>query len=130
MSISGKSNSILTEGIVLAGLSAYAYLLAFFYEFGYCSHFKLPANLISPNLSTLLVVALVVGGTLLPAFNYIGFTLPLFRAAKDPTRRPYRDLYAFAATLSVAGIILGAIYGISILGIAIYGGVSIAIGNL
>lgn len=118
--------SLLTEGVVLAACSAYIYFITFVYEYGYCSYFSIPASLIAPNASTFLVAAFALGVTILPALNFLAFTAPLFKAARDPERRPYRDVYAYTAILSVTGILLAAIYGVTLKGAVLYVGSSLA----
>ena len=119
------TRSLLTEGVLLAVASAYVYFITFVYEYGFCSYFDIPASLIAPNVSTFLVTAVALGVTLLPALQFLAFTTPLFKAARDPNRRAYRDVYAITAVLSVAGILLAAIYGISLVGVALYVGASL-----
>lgn len=117
---------LVTEGVILAAVSAFAYFTTFLYEYGYCKYFGIPSSLISPNASTFLVAAFALGATLLPAINFLAFTTPLFKAARNPKLRPYRDVFAFLALLSAAGVLLGAIYGVSLRGIALYVGASTA----
>ena len=121
------ARSLLTEGVFLAAVSAFVYFIAFVYEYGYCSYFGVPAALISPNASTLLVATFALGVTLLPALNYLAFTTPLFLAARDPKHRPYSRVYAILAILLASGILLGAIYGLSLRGITIYVVTSVAL---
>lgn len=109
-----------TEGVLLAGMSAYAYLLAFLYEYGYCAHFDIPTTFIAPSLSTILVAAAALAAALVPALYVLAFTTPLFKAARDPNRRPFRDVFAFSAVLFAAGILLGAIYGYTLRGAVTY----------
>lgn len=122
-----EARTLLTEGVLLAAVSAYIYFITFVYEYGFCRYFGIPASLISPNASTFLVASFALGVTLLPALNYLAFTTPLFKAARDPERRPYRDVYAILAVLSATGILLSVIYGISLRGIITYTVASIAI---
>jgi hypothetical protein len=107
----------LSEGVILAAASSFVYLTAFAYERGYCAHFAIPAALISPNVSTLLVAAFALGVTLLPALQFLPFTAPLFTAARDPDRRPFRYVYALLAALAAGGIVATAIYGLSLAGV-------------
>lgn len=120
MTSPSDTRSLLTEGVFLAVASAYVYFITFVYEYGFCSYFGIPASLIAPNVSTFLVAAFALGITLLPALHFLAFTTPLFKAARDPKHRAYRDVYAFTAVLLVAGILLVAIYGISLTGAALY----------
>jgi hypothetical protein len=114
------TRSLLNESVFLAIASAYVYFITFVYEYGFCRHFDIPASLIAPNVSTFLVAAVALGVTLLPALQLLAFTTPLFKAARDPKRRAYRDVYAYTAVLLVAGILLAAIYGVSLAGAALY----------
>lgn len=126
MNSPSDTRSLLTEGVLLAVASAYVYFITFVYEYGFCSYFGVPASLIAPNVSTFLIAAVALGVTLLPALQFLAFTTPLFKAARDPNRRAYRDVYAMTAVLLVVGILLAAIYGISLVGVALYVGASLA----
>jgi len=114
------NRSLLSEGVFLAIASAYVYCATFAYEYGFCNHFGIPASLISPNASTLLLAAFTLGITLFPALNFLPFTMPLFKAAVDPKHRAYRLVYVFTGTLLVIGIFLAVIYGISLIGLIVY----------
>lgn len=114
--------SLLSEGIVLASASAYVYLAAFLYEFGYCSFFSIPATLISPSLSTVLVAAAAIGGVLLSSLKLLGLSAPLLRAAADPQKAAYGEFFRFNALFVILGILLGTIYGVSWRGALIFFG--------
>jgi hypothetical protein len=74
--------SILTDGVLIAIATAFAYFATFVYEIGYCSNFLIPFSLISPNTSTILVAAAAIGSIFVSSMNLLGFTTPLFRRAK------------------------------------------------
>ena len=126
MTTRSDTRTLLTEGVLLAAASAFIYAITFVYEYGYCRYFGIPASLISPNASTFLVAGFALGVTLLPALNFLAFTTPLFKAARDPRHRAFRDVYASLAILSAAGVLLGAIYGVSLRGFVMYIGGSAA----
>lgn len=115
-----NARSLWTEGVLIAAVSAFGYLVTFAYEYGFCNHFGIPASLIEPNVSTFLVATTALGVALLPALNFLAFIVPLFKAAQDPGRRAFRHLYAFLAVLLTAGILLFVIYGFSLAGFLLY----------
>jgi hypothetical protein len=47
---------ILLSGTFIAGVSALGYLITFLYEWGYALEFRIPAQMISPDLATILTV--------------------------------------------------------------------------
>ena len=55
-----KPRSIATDGLIVAGATAAAYLLTFAYEYGYCSYFGIPGFLIEPSTGTVLFTALCI----------------------------------------------------------------------
>lgn len=112
------TKTVLTDAFVLAIASGFLYLVAFFYEWGYCSHFQIPINLISPNPSTVLVAAAVVGTFLVASVQLFGFAVPLLRAGTKPTSRqaPYGEVFMLNAFLLLLGAVLLRAYGISVNG--------------
>lgn len=57
-----KTRSIVTDGLIVAGATAGAYLLTFAYEFGYCAYFGIPGFLIEPSTGTILFAAIFIFG--------------------------------------------------------------------
>ncbi len=55
-----RPRSIVTEGLIVAGATAAAYLLTFAYEYGYCSYFGIPGFLIEPSTGTILFAAIFI----------------------------------------------------------------------
>jgi hypothetical protein len=104
-SVLPRVRSLLTDGIVIAVATAFAYLATFLYEVGYCSSFHIPYALISPNTSTLLVAAAAIGWIFLTSANLLGFTTPLFRRAKKGDTG-----WAILGYLAVAAILWIKIY--------------------
>jgi hypothetical protein len=117
---SKQAHVLLTDGILLAGASAFVYLTTFLYECGFCAHFGIPTTLIAPNLTTTLVAAAAIGGILLSSLNWLGFTTPFFEASKNPEFKPYAHLLILFGILAVAGILILEIYGASSVGFGIF----------
>ncbi|MFW9879663.1 MAG: hypothetical protein ACFFG0_41845 [Candidatus Thorarchaeota archaeon] len=69
-----SSRKFLSEGIILAILTATTYIFAFRYEAGYAGFFGIPSELVEVNLTAILVVALVIVSLLLTIW---AFVLPL-----------------------------------------------------
>lgn len=57
-----KPRSIVTDGLIVAGATAAAYLLTFAYEYGYCAYFGIPGFLIEPSTGTILFAAVFILG--------------------------------------------------------------------
>lgn len=114
------TRNLLTEGILLAGVSAYVYLVTFVYEYGYCSYFLIPRSLIDPNLSTVLVAAATIGGVFVSSLKLMGLSAPLFRAAADPNLAPYREFFGFNALFVLLGIFFATVYGLTLRGTLIF----------
>jgi hypothetical protein len=108
--------------MVIALGTAYIYLVTFFYELGYCAHFGIPQEFISPNLTTILVAAAAIGAFLFSSMQYLGFSVPLIRAATSPSesQKPYRTFFATNAALLVLGILLWRAYGFSLTGFVLF----------
>lgn len=122
-----RVRSLLTDGVVIAAATAFAYLATFVYEIGYCSNFNIPWGLISPNTSTLLVTAATIGWILFSSSNLLGFTTPLFRRAKRGS-----FWWGVLGYVSVAAIILFKIYDptlkqIGTLLLWLFGGVAVGV---
>lgn len=68
-----KPRSIFTDGLIVAGATAAAYLITFAYEYGYCTYFGVPGFLIEPSPGTVLFTAfcMSVGGVVLVEWSYI-----------------------------------------------------------
>jgi len=110
-----RLQSVLTEGIAIALGSAYLYLITFFYELGYCTHFGVPRVFIDPSLTTILVAAAAIGGLAFSSFYFFALSLPVLRAAINPSDslKPYRYFLVLNAILLIFGILLWRVYGIS-----------------
>jgi hypothetical protein len=70
--------SLLGEGFLLVLLSALSYLLAFYYEKGYSSHFGIPDEFISVEPVTMLLFAAAVIGLILLAFPLVNLAVMVF----------------------------------------------------
>ena len=115
MSNSSQSSSkdIFTEGIYIALATAFVYVAAFLYEYGYCYHFDIPVNLISPDIDTVLVSATSIGILIFTSLIYLAYAVPFIRASINPnkTQEPFSNLYAIAALLLIYEILIIRAYG-------------------
>lgn len=69
-----KSNAPrISEGVLLALLSAGAYLLAYYYEKGYASAFNIPTSFINISLSSILTFGTILVGLILFLMPFINF---------------------------------------------------------
>ncbi|MDA8444803.1 hypothetical protein [Paracidovorax valerianellae] len=60
-----KPRSLFTDGLIIAGATAAAYLLTFAYEYGYCAYFGIPGFLIEPSTGTILFAAMCILGAII-----------------------------------------------------------------
>lgn len=113
---------LFTDGILIAFSSAYAYLIAYTYECGYCVYFGIPIDLISPNTSTILVSGIAIGWVLFASYGYLGFSVPFFRAATDNTHQNdgTRMFFRINGAILAAGILIIMSYGFTILHFCIF----------
>lgn len=114
-------NSFFSEGLIIAVITSYIYLVAYLYEYGYCSNFGVPKYFISPSLTTLFVSASSIGFLIFTSANFIGFTLPFFRKSfnEDESNANYRKFFFMNAVLLVIAIVLFRAYGLSFISIGI-----------
>lgn len=109
----GRS-SFLTEGLLLAALSATAYLVAFLYERGYCDHFGIPTLLIAPSTSNILAAAVAVSVGFLGTIPFLGSFTSIVRDVRSSERlKPYRSIILTNILLAMAAIIGATLYGVS-----------------
>lgn len=87
-----STNNILNNGLLIALIPGYAYLLAFAYEYGYCKHFELPVFLISPSLASILIIISVLVLFMISNLKFLGIITPLFRILRNPK---YASYYPF-----------------------------------
>lgn len=113
MAEDANERSLLTEGVIIAAASALVYMATFLYEYGFCSYFEIPANLIDPSLATILVAAGTIGTVLASSLWFLGLTAPLFKAVHNKELHAYRYFFAYSAVVSAFGILLAVIYGFS-----------------
>ena len=107
-----KKNYV-TEGVLLAVIPGYVYLVTFCYELGYCHYFNIPAYLISPSLTSILVAALAIFGVFVSSFKLLGLTAPLFRMLSDERKKAYHFLILLNTLFLGAFVLLFTIYGFS-----------------
>lgn len=53
--------TLIGHGVIIAGVSTYAYFLAFMYEFGYSTYYSLPAEFISVELESVFIAFVALG---------------------------------------------------------------------
>lgn len=126
-----RGNTVITEGIVLAAISSFIYLVTFCFEAGYCYYFGIPLFLITPNLTTVFVAAAAIAVLLVPAWPFLNFTTPLIRGVINPTekQKQFRSLYVINVVLIIPFIFAIAAYGLKLKYIGI-GALVIAVVNL
>ncbi len=70
---SGDSRRWLSEGLLLAGLTALSYAVTFAYEAGYSTYFGIPKQLIAVNLTTMLIAAGSLLGAMVMVYSIANF---------------------------------------------------------
>jgi hypothetical protein len=91
-----------TEGIVLALVSASAYLFAYFYEIGYASFLHIPQSFITVSLTNILVFGAVALTAFLWLFPFLNLIVMTFTAWKPyPGLAPSTRLVMLAALYQV-----------------------------
>jgi hypothetical protein len=108
-----KLSYFINNGLLLALLPGYAYLLAFAYEYGYCEHFDLPIFLISPSLSSILIIISVLLLFILSNLKFLGLITPLFRILNNPKYISYYPFIRINTFFLVAFLIIFIIYRIN-----------------
>jgi hypothetical protein len=101
----------LTDSVAIAGASALAYLVSFLFEQGYSDHFGIPATLISPSLTTVLVCAAAIGGILFWFVVMSPLYSHFFVASEVAALAPYRLLLRLLAVLVALVILVIATFG-------------------
>jgi len=86
----------LSEAILLAGLSAFSYALAYAYKSGISSHFGIPPLLISPTIGAVLQAATAVGFVVLTVWNIANAIWPFAPRGENILARVIRKLLVIA----------------------------------
>lgn len=105
------AQSILSDGLLIAGGTALGYLTSYSYEYGYFDYFEIPPEFISTNTTTILAVVAAFLAMFGSTLNLLGFAAPLLRSAMNPDKDPYRYPLAFAFLGSILLIFLRYAYG-------------------
>jgi hypothetical protein len=74
----------ISEGIILALLSAGSYLFAFYYEKGYASVFNIPTSFISVNINSILVFGTILASILLIVLPFVNMFIFLTTGRVHP----------------------------------------------
>jgi len=85
-----KETKYLSEGITIGGFTLIAYLVTFFYQMGYATHFDIPIEFITIDLTTMLIsFAALIGGatTIVTVTNFIMMNIS---DSNDPIPRTIR----------------------------------------
>lgn len=92
-----RSGLALTEGLLIAVASAGAYLLAFYYEKGFTSYFKIPTHFVNVSLATIFIIVALAISFLLFIFPIADFIFQLIRGL-------HPVLYPSIATLLIVSL--------------------------
>lgn len=119
---SPRLRTLVTDAFLVALGTAFLYLMAYFYERGYCDHFDIPQNLINTNTTTVLVAAAAIGTFVFLSMQLFGLAVPLFRAGINPSQplKPYRQLFLLNAMLLLFGMVLFRAYGFGWVGALLF----------
>jgi hypothetical protein len=103
-------HNIFNNGLLIALIPGYAYLLAFAYEYGYCKHFELPLFLISPSLASILIIISVFVLFVFSNLKFLGIVTPLFKILRDPKYSSYYPFLRLNTLFLIATLIVFFIY--------------------
>ncbi|HAI98626.1 TPA: hypothetical protein DCL30_03785 [Candidatus Peribacteria bacterium] len=73
----------ITDAIVIAAFTAWAYLLAYLYEYGYLSYFGIPSDFIEIGLINIIVALLWISGFLILFFVLGTFIIPFLFKSRE-----------------------------------------------
>lgn len=107
----GKSaNLLVQQGLVVAAVPLIGYAMAFVYEVGFCSEFRIPREFISINLTTVFIAV----GALLGVIAAIYFLVNMFLIVvpKPKNRVLRRELSAFYAVSLIILVIVIIFWGL------------------
>jgi len=94
-----KSGSAVTEGLLVAIASAVAYLLAFYYEKGFTSYFKIPTHFVGVGIVNIFIVIAL-------AISFLLFILPTADFIFALLRRLHPVLYPLVSGLLFMSLFL------------------------
>jgi hypothetical protein len=80
-----SAKSWITDGIMIAAITAFAYVLSFLYEAGFCTSFNIPLSFISLSLTTILTAA---GGLFIVIIMLFGVIHILYMIGILDTKNP------------------------------------------
>jgi hypothetical protein len=126
--VSGQGiKTYFTDGaVVLAGLTAYVYSVAFSYEYGYCSYFGIPASFITPSVTIALIAATAIVAFVIPFLQISELFSPVLRRASF--QNDGGIFFGYLFLWSVIGLALFLIFGISQMGVLIFISVFFGVG--
>ena len=109
-----KSN-YLTEGIAIAGFTLFSYIIAFQYESGFCSHWKIPEYFIDISLTTVVAAGLSLFFFVSWVFIIINIPISLLdkELSKEDSFRKRVVIYHIGLLSILFALFLG--YGISLI---------------
>jgi hypothetical protein len=106
-----SKNSFINNTITVSLIPGYAYLLAYAYEYGYCSHFGIPISLITPSLSSILLIISLIFLFIVSNLKLFGFFAPLLRVLQNPKYSAYHPFIRMNFFYLVLIVILIIVYG-------------------
>lgn len=111
--LENKPKKIFDFTFMIAIVPAYIYFVCFLYELAFCNRFSIPAYLIDPNLTTILLFATSVLTILISSLKLLGFSLPLFKAANNKEKSHLSLIYGLNGGCVFGAILMIYAYPIS-----------------
>lgn len=96
----------ISEAILVALTSAFSYLVAFQYEKGFASYFRIPYQLISVDLSRVLLIGLTLFAILIFAFPILNLLVVVFSNIMSPVIKRLLRPYLFIIFIIITYIYL------------------------
>jgi hypothetical protein len=87
--------SFTTDTMFIATVSAFAYLIVFLYEKGYCDHFGIPHTLIVPSVTNIFAAAVAMASALIFLLMLGTVLIPVLRTtSRYAWMKPYGEMPA------------------------------------
>lgn len=96
-----KESKAVSEGVLLAFVSALSYAVAYAYRAGYASHYSLPPLMLSPDIGDVLRAAAAVGFTLVLVWNVAHVVWPMVPPPTTALARSVRSVVLFSLVTAV-----------------------------
>ncbi len=105
--LDGVKRSPIGEGVLIAAAAVIAHALAFVHEKAFCDYFEIPPTFISVDLTTVLVVLVILLGSALAPALIFHLIKSVGTASDNPISRRAAGLAAPMTSLYIFGLLTG-----------------------